>query len=397
MKIFSLLFILVSQSTFAYELFPELGGIRSEDLSITPNTEFSTEYGGDLLSFDLEAERFLRNRFETKYFDTTVGSLSGNEFHTQKTIKANEEIAENHHIGFILNEQKNYHQERDFQMLSWEKQHNQKWSYGILGEFFREKSNDDIGVFVKYKTEKWENSFYHLWPNYSLNKRNSSDDRYKNGLFPVLLSYRLASRDTENYWEAVFRVETKSRWSFPSKTTDYEHSRGLIQLIHYKKDSSNYRYILRAQYKKELVRSLSLSGAESDRLNKEFSRISLKHKNPWFKLGDHSNYIGWDFHKLHFASNSQKASLVYFSPWIEWKNDGSKWKHKLILTSHNTFHDLGFLSMKSSYAKHARYDAHYHIPLKKNFDWIFGLSIDVDRLGSDDTWEGGFSKLHWKF
>lgn len=392
-----LIISLISPKLFSYEIFPEYGGFRSDLLNTTPNSNFGAEYGADIISFDQEANKFIRNQDSKNYLSTSVGSLSGSEFHVQKSIVLKEKISEKHEIQYIQNKQENYHQNVDFQLLKWNYQSSTKWSYGILGEFFHAKANDDIGLFLTYESENAKHNLLHMWPDYSLNNRNSKTDRYINGFFPRLISYSYTKDNKESYLKLVLKVEPYTKRSFPDNSNAFEYRNSLIQFVYGKKEEKHFSYIYRLQMLDTKIVEKDLGNFELSRLLKRIYRLSGEHKLSSISNSEKIYYIGWDLLSVHHESKTKDSHLLYFTPWLSYKNSNSAWSHKLTLSSFNALKDKDFLSMKRTYEKHIRYDAQYKIPTKNSFDWIFGLSLDVDRFGTEETWEGGFSKLHWRF
>lgn len=332
---------------------------------------------------------------QNKYFNTQVGSLSGNEFHQEKNFRLKESIHKNHILEIHYHEKQNFHENRELLAFSWLASLNKNWSLGLLGDFKHEKKYDDIGYHIQFQKKHSKHYFSHYFPNYSLNKRNASTDTYKRSYFPQVVAYRYQKNSEKKLSDFVIRYSKESLWRFPDDNKQFRQNSYYLHFLQLEKNLKNFQN----QW------GISLSNHKIDEEDSS-SNLSARKKQKYLKIHyqrlvsdklERQIAAGFEIRSLIFENINQKAPLHYFSPFFRWAHLNSRWKHQLVYSHFHSLDDRELLGFTKSFEKHLIYAAEYKLPLKKNIDWVFGLSIDLDRFGSDDTWEGGYSKMFWSF
>ena len=379
----------------AFYYFPQYNSPKETEFSTSPNTEISAEYAPDLMAYDFELSQIQKLRTKNKYFSTTVGSLDGSYFHLGRSIKASEFIHPKHQVNLLSVEQTNFHQNSDYQVLGWKHWIKPNFAFGFFGEFFHTKANDDIGISIDLINSdaslQGELKFY--WENYSYNKRTKTENRYKNSFFPQRLSLSLTKDTSSSYQYFDLNFLSKSQWQNTTQQKEYGYRSGQLQWMYFSKSERKIQLAINADSNETSISNLS--GNEDSYLEKSTLRIRASAAS--LKKTSSSLRYGIDFFLQEYKNRNSSTQLLYTSPFIRWQKPHSNFSHRLVVTGFNAFGERSLLALKNTYETQVRWDASYKIPLREGFDWTWGFSIDLDRFGSDDTWEGGYSKMIWVF
>lgn len=384
-----------ANKALAFDSIPAIKDFKTEELNTNISTEISSEYGGDLLNFSSGISEYIKGQQSTKYFNTQVGSLSGDEFHQEKNFRLQENIHKNHSLEVRYHQKQNFHINQEIFLLSWLANINKNWSVGLFGDFEHEKKYNDIGYHLQYRKKESRHRLSHYFPNYSLNKRNAGTDTYKKGYFPQVLGYQYQKQTETDFLDLVLRLGKESLWKFPDDSKQFRQKSLYFHFIHSEKNAKTFKnqWGLTARYNSIDEEDLS-ENLNARKIQRSFK---IHYQRMFIDRMEHQVAGGFEYRRISFENLNQKAPLHYFTPFVRWKNINSNWKHQLVLNHFHSQEDRDLLGFTDSFEKHLIYAAEYKIPLKKNLDWVFGLSIDVDRFGSDDTWEGGYSKMFWNF
>ena len=397
-----ILFISPSLWAFTTELisFSEQSLLREN-----PFQRIDSEYDADILSYSPRLSERLNSLRGVNLLDSHVGSISSNQFYRRQKMQFQKDLNPQHRILFSQHLREDYDTSQDFYLMEWAyRPAGTAWEYGLFGEIAFEKKNNDLGILLRYYSASGaRHSFRFARPDYSRNKRNDLQDRYKRDLDPKLFTYRFEKYSQVYDVVSDFYVLTPTAWQFPEQDRLYRHRQGGYSYL-LRRDHGIWFYhaALNLEYLNTTSSALDESSATERerylgdlRIDFDLSRV------PHFfqRFGLYEVYRG-------YAENRVRATQLVHNIYME-KDLGlwsyPSWVLRYTSSQHRAYGSRDILDDPNAGRNRSRTrwenkaDLEYRLVKRDDFQWEFTLTFDLDEFGGEGTWEGGHSRLTMNF
>lgn len=388
---FFALWVFTSSVSAAYESFPEFRGLdTTEASSFDRPQDITSEYSSDFVTYLKPLSWDHSFYFSGQAYDVSAGSLSSKEFQLDQRLKVYKAL--NPFLEFRLS----WFQDRDLEedasgqiveMIYWTPARVGLSVYGNLSLF---KSENDLGMAVLRRSEEGEVRLFVTLPDFQRNQRNLNSDRWDTA--PVVYGFLLRRQPKPNiYSEISLRYEAPARWEFPDQQKAYDYQRQTLQVSLQRR---NWSLRLFADRKHESQGPLSGSSVTNEvwQRDRHFAYLDRE-----MDLAGRPLRVGihW-FHRDYLKMNQ---TLIYrdIIPvlWYEWSPN---WD----LGYDSTLHwvaDYGNLLSESpkSFGTQHRLNLGFNHAFHKAGKLRLLMTVDLDRFGSGETWEGGAAQLQLNF
>ncbi|MFK8137050.1 MAG: hypothetical protein AB8E15_01705 [Bdellovibrionales bacterium] len=400
MKYF-LIVTLLSVSVFSNQ--EKIGFSESNFVTSNPFDKMDTEYDADILSFEASPREELELLFLESYFATNVGSISSNQFYRDESVVLRKEISDAHTISierFLISD---FDRQSEMTWLEWQRTYSQTFSFGLFGELAHEKRENDIGFVATWSPKPHlSHQMRYLLPDYSRNKRNDLTDNFTSDKSPNYISYSfLREADFRQY--LFFFVLTPSEWNFPDQNKTYQHWEGGVKYLFGASENTKHNISgkVDANYRKTIETDSLLSNPiVRIQINGKLRIDYAFSENPWFdSLGFFESYRSYSENGFRGISLNHMIFLEKSLKDYGWQD----WNLRFASSNYRAYGDSEILGQqgdsidRSGSDLQSKIDLEYFIVKRKDLQWHFSLTFDVEKFGGEETWEGGHSRLMFTF
>ncbi|MGE0762465.1 MAG: hypothetical protein AB7N80_04230 [Bdellovibrionales bacterium] len=385
----------------AFESWPEYRGLAAAEAEGLDDPRLiDAEYISDFVSYQkpLSWEAKLWRRQQG--FDFSVGSLGGKEFLLDQRLLLTAPFTERLTFRLIwFNDQE---LEDDFSTQKMEIAYRVGASWGVAGygSLAFHKEENDVGAALWRRVGLSEARVYFSLLDFQRNERNRETDRWGKHSEPkaygLIMRRSIESELGPSWWsEFSVRHEPRAKWNFPDVERRYEYQRTAAHVkVHreladgrarstrlaWDDKSESETFFAPASPSENQVRRqrIWLQAEQTIPQGKVDLRVGLNHFwRRYVGLGRDVVYRDWlptlwlDRENWQFGYDAAFRWTSFSGDWLDAKTEHDDINHRLNVLYRWLFADQGELA--------------------------FLFTFDLDRFGTEETWQGGSSRLQWFF
>lgn len=384
-NIFFILFVAVciiffSKNAKAFNSFHWLNDAGDSATNIKPRSDINGEYDSDFLAYQKSLEWNYEFLNSPQAFDVTVGSLSSKEFLFDQRLKLEKHLTEK--LFFTLDWLQARDFDQDFKAFGYEVGYLlfPRAAISIIGSPSFYKSEDDIGGKITLFGEDVKSEFAAIWYDFQKNQRELTAERWAKGKAPLTVYYQSTWLPKDKKQYTIFGVMNKflSRREDNSKSSFTEVSAWRAYFQHWKKNSFGAQLQWEQNFRSTQIDDSLVRKRLWAQIDKDFYRGKYK-VTPGFNI----------FHRDYFVGEERTVRTTWLpTVWIA----GPATQHSEFSSEWSVGMDAAF-SARDDQRLNLKNSIKFHD--KAEIVWL--LTFDMDRLVSNEFWEGGNMQFRTAF
>ncbi len=399
-----LLLSTLTKPALGYEALPEYQVLQNRNLTTRPSSlNIDSEYQSDLLTYYYPFSWYGTWLSQSKVLQLSSGSISSKRFAVDNRLKLTTSLSDNFLFSFYYLDLSHLEKQDEAHIVDFEYRLSSKFSIAIYGESETFKSENSLGgALIWIDKNQGLHRLFYTAPDFDYNKRNEHSDSYKK--LPKSIGYVYRWVQESEYYEATARFDLESERLFPS-----EDSRQ-ISKGHYFAAKSRTRINLEDYLHAQLtisnasLKEYSVSQNSPD----SFSKLNYFKNEYWLQWertrplqGQNGNFLLgllvadriWQTERGHVRHQNYLPHA-----WWLWSHNKGKYSVEWGLGWESTlFKSRGPQALRNHHDTRSeqyehRANASYQIDFPTgNLRLLF--TFDVDKFGTEETWEGGAAQL----
>lgn len=375
-----ILLLSMSPTSYAFNNFHWMNDANVSAPNIKPRSDINGEYDSDFLAYQKTLEWNYEYLKSASAFDTTVGSLSSKEFLFDQRLKLEKLLTDK--LFFNLEWLQSRDFDQDFNAFGYEVGYLffPKIAISVIGSPSFYKSEDDVGAKVSILSDESTSEFAVIQYDFQKNQRDLTSERWAKGKEPWALYYKTTWLPKNKQEYTVFGVMNQfhSRREDTTKNTFTEVSAWRVYFQHWQKD----------QFGAQLQWEQNFRSSETD--------DSLTRKRLWAQL-DKDFYFraykvtpGFNIFHRDYNVGSERTVKTTWLPtvWLTLKEK----QYEQLSSQWSIGMDAAFAARNDQ-----RLNLKNTLKFHGNAELNWMLTFDVDRLISNEFWEGGNMQFRTTF
>lgn len=400
---FSVLFLscLLSSTAVAFESWPEFRGLAApEARRIDDPFLVDAEYNSDFLIYQKPVGWDAKMWQRGQGFDFTVGSLGGKEFLLDQRILLQAQLTERLRFRLIWMNDQDFEDDFATQKLELGYRIGQDWGVSGYGSLAFHKEENDVGVAVWRKRDDFESRLYMTLLDFQRNERNRETDRWGKNEEPKAFGIVVRRSQEDEHgkaWSEVgLRYEPRATWNFPDIARKYQYQRTSVLMKTSIEHADGYgrsgQLAFEDKFESEVFSAPATSG--ENQLRRQRAWFQYEEKVPLNDRGDFRFAIN-HFWRRYVGLGRDAVTRDWLpAAWWDYKNWSFGYDVDLRWADWN---GLWSASDQDSFEAQHRLNVLHRWVFEQQGELALVFTFDLDRFGTDETWEGGAGRFSWFF
>lgn len=370
------------------------GATEPEHLLLDSYTHWDSEAASDFITYQRPIEwegMWLRS---PRAFDLSIGSISSKQFLNDQRLKLHHMLTERLEVRLHWLETRDFEQDRVALPLELRYRLSERFSVGVFGQPSLYKSEDDVGILAAFRpSAEREIEFAVLWPDFQRNQRNLEDDRWSTAPQAyTLTSTFLPSEGKSDFrrFEAHYEpLSVRSVGDARTQSLSYQMlSFGGLRTFGLG-SSIGYRLQMDRAYAEDYSAVLN-----------RVRRRSLNQLEYGWYYGPYLLKPGLNFQYRETRVNSDSEITRDIVPtfWFVFPETARSWGNQAWFLGYDaTVFDRDSSLRSDQRAIEHRGNIKSSMRFSKSGELALLFTFDLDRFGSDETWEGGAGQFRFEF
>jgi len=364
---------------------------EAEQLGLDWSTRWDSEASSDFITFQRPLEwdgQFLRG---DKVFDLSIGSISSRQFLSYKRVKLHQQLTEKLEFRFHWLEERDFEQDRSLLPLELKYNFTPKFAVSIMGSPSMYKRENDAGFSLYFTPDdEWEYRASALWGDFDRNKRNLQTDEWSEAPLALTISARHLPKDSSYDF-----INAEVHWQRPSQRTDL----GVVT-----QDLSHESIYLTGLKSLENGRGLGARllydrAFASENARARTRKRSLNQFEYRFVMGPHVIRPGINLFYREARDNGDQSIYREILPtlWFQLPPKSRTWGLRTLSMGYDaTIFEHQHNQSSDNNLEH-RLNIKYDMRFSKAGQLALLFTFDLDRFGTEETWEGGAGQFRLDF
>lgn len=401
-----ILLTLLCSKAFAFELWPELQFFDTREADeIERPSRFDGPFYSDMRSFQRRLENEAAWWSEDNVYYGSVGSLDAFRFMTEERLRVRHKFSERTRVGVLFVNQRDFYFSSRNLLLELSRRVGERMTFSLYGNFRSEKNDLDVGGTLAYRLsdESTITAGYFL-PDFSYNKRNRESGKFDVAPVTYFVSHKMQTVSSRT--ETFYRYEPALNWRLIPEDQRYFFSKQILGFRHFRRSQDGSINTFQA----DIEDKFELKSLLSDFSDNEYWRMQ-RAKLEYARLpGGGSNWVPYRFGlraiSTRWETNDRsKVEQHTALPFFEYRYKvGPKRRNDTLGVEYSAaLHwdkDLDNAAFRSDHDQTIDHRANI------SYDFIYPQSggrislmvtVDLDRFGTGNTWNGGAGQAQFSF